>query len=65
MKPLDLIAFDADDTLWHNEPLYTMTQEKFIALLALDRTSEWIMQQLYRVEVRNLEQWIRDHTRGS
>jgi putative hydrolase of the HAD superfamily len=52
---LDVIALDADDTLWHNEPLYSMTQEKFIALLALERDGEWIMQQLYRAEVRNLD----------
>ena len=33
-KDLELIAFDADDTLWHNETLYTMTQQRFKELLA-------------------------------
>ncbi len=28
------VAFDGDDTLWHNEGLFTMTQERFEALLA-------------------------------
>lgn len=28
------IAFDADDTLWHNETLYAITQEQITALLA-------------------------------
>jgi putative hydrolase of the HAD superfamily len=31
---LDAIAFDGDDTLWHNEGLFSMTQERFRALLA-------------------------------
>ncbi len=31
---LDLIAFDADDTLWSNESLYRATEAKYIGLLA-------------------------------
>ena len=31
---LDLIAFDADDTLWDNERLYTQSKEKFMDLLS-------------------------------
>ena len=31
---LDLIAFDADDTLWHNEDLYQDARDEFRALLA-------------------------------
>ncbi|MGQ0823844.1 MAG: HAD family hydrolase [Actinomycetota bacterium] len=27
------IAFDGDDTLWHNESLFSMTQDRFCALL--------------------------------
>ncbi|HEY0833922.1 MAG TPA: HAD family hydrolase [Azospirillum sp.] len=30
----DAIAFDGDDTLWHNESLFSMTQDRFRALLA-------------------------------
>jgi putative hydrolase of the HAD superfamily len=30
----DLIAFDADDTLWHNERLYQMGRERFRQMLA-------------------------------
>jgi putative hydrolase of the HAD superfamily len=29
----DAIAFDGDDTLWHNERIFTMTQERFRALI--------------------------------
>jgi putative hydrolase of the HAD superfamily len=28
-----VIAFDGDDTLWHNETLFSMTQERFRAIL--------------------------------
>lgn len=31
---IDTIGFDGDDTLWHNESLFSMTQERFRALLA-------------------------------
>jgi putative hydrolase of the HAD superfamily len=33
-RVLDAIAFDGDDTLWHNEGLFSMTQDRFRALLA-------------------------------
>jgi hypothetical protein len=29
-----VIAFDGDDTLWHNETLFLMTQGRFRALLS-------------------------------
>ena len=48
------IAFDADDTLWHNETLFALTQEKFRALLAPYGDAVWIDQQLYATETRNL-----------
>ena len=31
--PIKVIAFDADDTLWVNEPYFRETEEKFCALL--------------------------------
>ena len=48
------IGFDADDTLWHNETLFALTQEKFRALLAPYGDAERIDQQLYATESRNL-----------
>lgn len=50
----DIIAFDADDTLWHNETLFTMTQEKFRRLLEPYLDGEWSGQALYETEMRNL-----------
>ena len=52
--PFDLIAFDADDTLWHNETLYTMTQSRFKALLAPYHEGEIVDRELYETEMRNL-----------
>lgn len=52
---IDVIAFDADDTLWHNETLFSLTQEKFVRLLANYHSPEWIEQRLYATELRNLQ----------
>lgn len=51
---LEVIAFDADDTLWHNETLYTMTQDRFKQLLSDYQSPEWIEERLYKTEMRNL-----------
>jgi putative hydrolase of the HAD superfamily len=52
---LDVIAFDADDTLWHNETLYTMTQDRFRKLLSRYRSGAGIEDELYETEMRNLQ----------
>lgn len=54
MSQFDVIAFDADDTLWHNEGLFSMTQDRFKQLLARYHTHEWIDQRLFATEMRNL-----------
>ncbi len=51
---IDLIAFDADDTLWHNEPLFIDTKARFTKLLSAYHSSEWIEERLYETEIRNL-----------
>lgn len=33
-RAIDVVALDADDTLWHNEPLYRSTREQLRAVLA-------------------------------
>lgn len=52
---IDLIAFDADDTLWHNETLFNMTHEKFGELLADYHSAEWIHKKMFETEMRNLK----------
>lgn len=51
----DLIAFDADDTLWHNEPLYSDAQNKLAALLSDYANSDAVAQRLFATEMGNLE----------
>lgn len=51
---IEIIAFDADDTLWHNESIFTLTQEKYKKLLAKYHAPEWIESRLYETETRNI-----------
>lgn len=51
---LDLLAFDADDTLWVNEPHYTLAQEKLTQLLSQYVDSRSLTEALYETETRNL-----------
>jgi putative hydrolase of the HAD superfamily len=53
----DVIAFDADDTLWHNEPLYRDMQQRVIEILARHHEAEWILQRMDETEIRNLEHY--------
>jgi putative hydrolase of the HAD superfamily len=55
MTMFDAIAFDADDTLWHTESLYSGAQDKFKRLLAHYHNAERIEQQLHQTEIRNLQ----------
>jgi putative hydrolase of the HAD superfamily len=54
MAPIDVIAFDADDTLWHNERNFYETQERFRDLLRPYHPDDWIEKKLYETEMRNL-----------
>jgi putative hydrolase of the HAD superfamily len=48
------IAFDADDTLWHNEAHYRDAEVWFQALLAPYHDGAWIQERLVATEIRNL-----------
>lgn len=50
-----LIALDADDTLWHNERLFQMTQARFHDLLAPYADAPAVEARLAAVEQRNLK----------
>jgi len=54
---LDLIAFDADDTLWHNEILYRGAQDKLKELLSSYANGETVDQRLYQTEMSNLQHY--------
>jgi putative hydrolase of the HAD superfamily len=51
---IDVIAFDGDDTLWHSEDIYSVTQERFRAVLRRYRSDEEIDATLLATERRNL-----------
>src|SRR5690349_24607450 len=51
---LTTVGLDADDTLWHNETLFRLTHERFVALLAEHGDAEAIEGRLLEVERRNL-----------
>jgi len=52
--PLKVIAFDADDTLWVNEPFFREAEEKFASLLEDFMPQHAIMKELYRTEIENI-----------
>jgi putative hydrolase of the HAD superfamily len=51
----ELIAFDADDTLWQNESLYVATQDKLKELLSPYADGNTVEARLFETEMRNLE----------
>ncbi|KEJ90942.1 HAD family hydrolase [Sulfitobacter donghicola] len=51
---LTTIGFDADDTLWHNERFFALTQDHFADLLADFTERETLMARLLDAERRNL-----------
>lgn len=52
---IEVIAFDADDTLWYTESLYVITQERFKQILAPYKVNGDIDARLYETEMRNLQ----------
>ena len=52
---LDVIVFDADDTLWHNEPLYRHVEARLLEMLSRYGEEAWTSEDVYAVEKRNLE----------
>lgn len=49
-----VIAFDADDTLWVNEPYFRDTEEQFASLLEDFLPRHSIVAELYQTEIANL-----------
>jgi putative hydrolase of the HAD superfamily len=54
MRPLTTIAFDADDTLWHNERFFHDSQQRFAELLDPFADAEKVGQALTAAERRNI-----------
>lgn len=51
---IDAIAFDADDTLWHNETLYSVAQNRFREMLVAYDGGREVLDELYKTEMANL-----------
>src|ERR1700712_4371955 len=51
---LKVIAFDADDTLWVNEPYFRQTEEKFYSLLGEFLSQHDLERELLKAEIENL-----------
>jgi putative hydrolase of the HAD superfamily len=51
---IKVIAFDADDTLWANEPYFYETERKFCELLEDYLPQHTVSQELFKTEMQNL-----------
>ena len=51
---IKVIAFDADDTLWVNEPYFKETEEKFCDLLEDYLPKHTLAKELFKTEIQNL-----------
>ena len=51
---LKVIAFDADDTLFVNEPYFEETEKKFCGLMEDYLSHQSLSQELFRTEIQNL-----------
>lgn len=49
-----VIAFDADDTLWVNEPYFRETEDKFCALMEEYLPQHTVAKELFQTELQNL-----------
>ena len=54
MPSFKTIAFDADDTLWHNERLYAAAQEQFSQILSTYLDPAAALDELYETESHNM-----------
>ncbi|WP_427792938.1 HAD family hydrolase [Brevundimonas diminuta] len=52
--PVTTVGLDADDTLWHNETIFRLSQKRFSELLADHAEEPVMMDRLAQVERRNL-----------
>jgi len=53
-RPITTLGFDADDTLWHNESVFKLTQAQIFDMLADHAEAETIEAKLLAAERRNL-----------
>ena len=54
---IQIIGFDADDTLWVNEPFYRETENQFCSIMAPYFPENEANNELFRTEMQNLEMY--------
>jgi putative hydrolase of the HAD superfamily len=52
---IKVIAFDADDTLWVNEPFFQETEKKFYDLMGDYLPAHSLAKELFKIEIDNLD----------
>jgi putative hydrolase of the HAD superfamily len=57
MKSIVTLAFDADDTLWHNERHFRLTEDRFAALLKDHAPAQHLRERLLDSERRNIHHY--------
>ena len=55
------VVFDADDTLWSNEPLFRAAEQEFYDTLADFGERDWLASELFRTEMANMAEIGRAH----
>lgn len=53
--PITTVALDADDTLWHNESIFHLTQDNYVDLLKDYGEPDHMKARLLEVEINNLK----------
>ncbi|MBQ8061056.1 MAG: HAD family hydrolase [Bacteroidales bacterium] len=56
-ESIKVIAFDADDTLWSNEPLFRNAERMVAEAMSEFGDVEYISDELYKVEVKNMKDY--------
>lgn len=54
---IKVIGFDADDTLWVNEPFFRETEHQFCKLFENNLTEDEVMKILFKTEIDNLTKY--------
>ena len=54
---IEVVAFDADDTLWENELYFQEFEHKFCDLLKAYQPSATVSQELFKTEMKNLHMY--------
>lgn len=57
MQKLKVIAFDADDTLWVNEPIFESIEKKFCVLMEDFLSHQSIASELFKIQIKNLKHY--------